>query len=118
MSLGATDAIGVKDREAEPANRLRGKPDPARNTAEERQRRRLPQSLIVDCRREVLFADSPDDFAQGVVRASFRLPDVRCQVAALDQRFPARMGKPNDFSVWKRFVDAGEGGKGGDDIFE
>src|SRR5260370_25327882 len=114
----ATDAIGVEDGDTKLTNRLRGKPDPARNTAKERQRRRLPQSLIVDCSCELFLPDSSDDFAQGVVRASFRLPDLRCQSATVDQRLPARMGHPNDFSFRKRLAQASDSGKGVDNISE
>src|SRR5260370_41008232 len=64
----------------------------------------------------MFFSDSSDDFAQGVVGARFRLPNIGCQFAALNQRFPAGMGHPNNFSFWKRFAQASDGGKGVDDI--
>src|SRR5260370_5389911 len=66
----------------------------------------------------MFFSDSSDDFAQGVVGARFRLPNIGCQFAALNQRFPAGMGHPNNFSFWKRFAQASDGGKGVDDISE
>src|SRR5256885_15324686 len=113
-----SNAIGVKDRHAELTNRLRGEPDPTWNAAQERQRRGLPQPLIIDGRRKLIFADPSDDFAHGFVGTSFRLPDFRCQFAALDQRFPARMRQPNDFSFRERFTKAGDGGKRVDDVTE
>src|SRR3981081_4110036 len=47
VGLGATDAIGVKDRDAELANRLGGKPDAACNTAEERKSRGRPHDRVI-----------------------------------------------------------------------
>src|SRR5882762_6093830 len=118
MSFGDTNAICVKDRHTKLANCLRGKSNPSRHSPKERQCRRLPQSLVIDSDGEVSFADSSDDFAQGFVRARVRLPNLRCQCAALDQLFPARMRQPNDFSIREGLAQAGNGGKCVDDISE
>src|SRR5260370_37630754 len=116
MDFGDTNAVRVKDRHPELANGVGGKSNSSGNVSEERQRRRLPQSLVIDGDGEAPFAGSSDDFAQRAVRTSVYFPDVRCQFAAVDKLFPARMGKPNDFSVRKRFAQTGAGGQSVNDI--
>src|SRR6266699_1509212 len=58
----------------------------------------------------------PDRSAQRVVGAGLHFPDIRCQPAALYQRFPAGVREPNDFSFRKRLTQAGDGRKSLNDI--
>src|SRR5271155_1177737 len=104
MSRGTANAIGIEDGNTKLANRLRGKTNSAFDAAKKSQRRRFPQALIIDRGIPASGSQALDDLAQRRDGPSFGGPDLRGQVAALNQEFPARVRQPDYFAGRERFT--------------
>src|SRR6266849_459521 len=109
--LRASNAIGIEHGNAVLANCFWREADPARNSCEQWECRRFPQTLIVNRDAEFLFANAAQDCPNRGQQARLSGPDLRGQSATFDKKFPARMGQPDNLCIWQRFAQGGDGGK-------
>jgi|SRR5580704_1879835 len=118
MRCTRVDAVGVEDGHAEFANRLGRESDSFGDSREKWKQRGLPETLIVNGGVPALRADFSNRFADAGEIAGIDGPDFGGEAAAGDKIYPAGVREPDDFGARERVAQAGDGGKGVDDVAE
>src|SRR5712672_102680 len=103
-----THALHIEQRHTNFANGFGRKPYASRNARKKRNRRRLPQALVINCCFESMLAAALKDASYTGPVTRVHRPDFRRKPAGLHNKFPFGMSQPDNFSAWKRISQAAD----------